>query len=734
MALLRKGIFSVSMTMVGLLALAAEKSWTPSEGGSFTWDTGSNWGGSVPTSSDTAKFAAPSGDQTITGDGEAGVLDVNDGADPAKMRDFTGNLTVGRLIFRQGVMNLTGKLTITNTEGTFSLIGTSQWSPSGMSKIEKMVVSGTLEVPNKHALCVARGSDGNTSANGYLQLNGDGRLLFGAAGSGTSMSGLMLGRTSEGTSTAPFLNAGFVQVGGYSRINRLMAGFEPGARASVVVLDGEVYLPFGSDVRYRIGHRGYGSFQQLGGKIFVMTNSVQQVDVPEFAAESFEIGGAVARTSGSGGAAFYSAGGLLTATSDFIIQGNTTSAESGETPSMSATVDGSGVLDLRRLIIGGNKTKGGAYVNVNGGGRCEVFLVTNACGRLGPSVLSGNGGTIVIKEAQMERSQFAGLDSIDVYAGGIVMECNAKAKIGNEVTVVKLRSPKGYGVESISYSGTQEYYYAPYVEISGGSGSNATAVALVDWADTHRVTNVVVTCRGEGYQPNDTITVKFTKPSTSGLESVAVATTVTLSENKPGAFVKTGSERLTIYSQPEYDGVYEVREGLVVQSTDGVGSAKVSQIRVGGSNAEFQCASGNRQDKQENRINKVNANAVLALGTDFGSGVFSLPAGQDKDNPYVQNFAKLQVRGTGNVIRPAGGDTKGNVPVRLTFDAFDFAEGSQVVLSTNSEFRVYAPVAMAGQFLKSVTFEGKVGKKIGYVAADGQIVPKSFGGMILVVR
>lgn len=358
--------------------------------------------------------------------------------------------------------------------------------------------------------------------------------------------------------------------------------------------------------------------------------------------------------------------------------------------------------------------------------RINTLLVTNAVTHAGTSELNGNGGTVAVKSGRTECSHFIGLDAINVYEGGLTIDCGSAVKIGTANAHVPLKTPGGYGVESIAYSGTQEYYYVPWVRISGGSGSNATAMALVDWS-THKITNIVVTCRGEGYKADDQLTVKFSKPSTEAPDPVL---TVTLTENRPGTLVKTGTQRLVLYQQPEFDGTYEVREGQLLQSTSAIGSPKVSAIVLGGgtTEAEFQSASGARPT--ESVTNLVNPRAVLTLK---GNGRLSMPAGQ-LNVPNVQEFAELHVAGTGNKIGMITSDPYPLRPIEVRFGAFSFEPDSQVVLQTNANFRVYAPVAMAGQFLENVTFEGKVGKKVGYVAADGQIVPKSNKGLAIIFR
>lgn len=354
------------VAMMAQVSSAADRNWSPTAAGTYDWNTASNWGGTVPTSGDTAKFVAPNGAQTITGEGMAGALDVNNG-NPSKTREFAGDLTVGSFVFRQGVMNLTGSLSVTGSDGTYSRIGTSAKAPGGTT-LQALHIYGKLSAPGAHALCVARGNDNDSNANGYLCLHDGGELTLNTTDPTVSMSGLMLARTS-GSSEAANLNAAFVQEGGQAKIGRLMAGFETASRATVAVLDGVFELPFCTGTRFRIGHKGFGIFQQLGGTACVLTNCPLLGVSTAFRNDMFEIGGGELETSGARGAAFYACGGLFKDGGDFYVQGNPSVKLTAFVPAATATVDGDAVLDCYRLVIGANSTPGAAIVNVNGSAR-----------------------------------------------------------------------------------------------------------------------------------------------------------------------------------------------------------------------------------------------------------------------------------------------------------------------------------------------------------------------------
>lgn len=704
----------------------ADQSWKPTAAGTYDWNAAGNWTSAVPGETDAVTFANNAGGvQIINGTGgSVGSLDVNSAS---QRREFATGLSLSatNVVFRAGVNRFYGDLTLRGGAAV-SRFGTSA------SQGPIFDIYGNVDASGLHGFCVGRGNDLNSNVFGLIRLHDGGSLKIntpaGSSQQTSTTAGLLLGHCG-GSSSAALIRAGFQQLGGKSVLGRLMVGFEKGAAASAVVTNGTMELHYISDTtRFRVGHNGYGLFKQLGGTVDAMTGVEQGVS-SDFDNMVFDLGSGKTVGDGLKGAAFYACGGTFTAGRDFMLQGNhaTQLDDTATVAPVAATVDGSAVVDLRRLVVGGNLTPGRASVNINGGGTLKAYLVTNKVARAGVGEISGNGGTLQIKESSTERIQFAGLEYLNIYEGGLTLDCQAGVRLGTAESSARLRTPGGYGVESIAVSSDQEYRYDPFVVIEGGSGSNATAVALLNY-ETRRISEIVVTCRGEGYRADDVLTLRITDPATGGLTTLADAR-FTLTENKPGALVKTGGQRLVIYSQPDFDGTYEVREGLMIQSSADVGSAHVAAVVIGGgeSEAQLQCASGG---VEETVRNKVNTQATLWLK---GNGKLSMPKGRS-DAANVQEFASLRVSGTGNKIWTIDSESETSRPIQVRFGEMSFEEDSQLVLKTNANFRVYAPSSMAGLFLKNVTFEGLAGVKIGYVAADGQIVPRSGKGLVLIFR
>jgi len=185
------------------------------------------------------------------------------------------------------------------------------------------------------------------------------------------------------------------------------------------------------------------------------------------------------------------------------------------------------------------------------------------------------------------------------------------------------------------------------VTVSGGSGSNATAVALINFV-SGAVTGLVMTCRGEGYAESDTVTVGFSGGGGSGAAAVA-----TLSENRSGTLAKSGSPRLVMYSQPVFDGEYVAREGLFLHSSRDAGSPCVRSVRVSGVGARFQNGSGSTGDNTPAKWDLINPLATLHLGGDWGGGDFLLPCGAE-DSVYQQHYASLELGFGRSVLNTTG--------------------------------------------------------------------------------
>ena len=135
------------------------------------------------------------------------------------------------------------------------------------------------------------------------------------------------------------------------------------------------------------------------------------------------------------------------------------------------------------------------------------------------------------------------------------------------------RTATGYGVSEIMLTNPGSgYVTAPKVTITGGSGSGATAYAVLNKDRT--LEKIVVTCRGEGYAAGDSVTVTISSATGSG-----AAATATLASNAGGVLRKTGDGALRLTSDNAFNGELEIAEGVF--APNGGKLTSVSALRMG---------------------------------------------------------------------------------------------------------------------------------------------------------
>ncbi len=221
--------------------------------------------------------------------------------------------------------------------------------------------------------------------------------------------------------------------------------------------------------------------------------------------------------------------------------------------------EGTGVLNIRdkgtvscvnQMIIGAGTIKkpGDGTVNLLAGGTLVVSAIgqynqTEAMGRL-----NWDGGTL---KAERSNDRFLeGLDYVHVRKGGARIDSN-----GHDVTINQsLLAPRGSGVASIpvTRAGTG-YVGAPFIEISGGAGSGATAVPeLVNGS----VKSITITGQGNDFLSPPAVNV-LGGGSGSGL---ALGTPV-LQANAGGGLVKMGKGTLTLGGENRYPGLTLIDQG-----------------------------------------------------------------------------------------------------------------------------------------------------------------------------
>ena len=221
--------------------------------------------------------------------------------------------------------------------------------------------------------------------------------------------------------------------------------------------------------------------------------------------------------------------------------------------------EGIGVLNIRgkgtvtcanRLIIGAGTIKkpGEGTVNLLAGGTLTTsgisqFNQTDAMGGL-----NLDGG--LLKVGAPTNAFLEGIDSAYVRNGGARIDTN-----GFDIRINQpLLAPKGNGLLSIPVAGSGTGYLgAPLIEITGGGGMGATAVAELA---NGSIKSVIVTNPGNNYISPPTVNILG-----GGNGTGFTLGTPTLVANTGGGLIKTGGGILTLGGVNSYSGLTSVDQG-----------------------------------------------------------------------------------------------------------------------------------------------------------------------------
>ncbi len=487
--------------------------------------------------------APGAGAQTISGGtltagatpGTAGELVfINNSANP---------LTVNSRLANNG----TGTLTVTIAgSGGVNLAGTNAYT--GYT-----YVNGLANFTGSNTLTEVRVDSGGTATfNGLTtgsnlrigQTSGGRGVVYVTGGITTFTNQLLIGTGGEAVGSAGAL----IQTGGLLYI--------PSTSSGAYIADGyqdyAYYNLAGGTLivsnSFVFGHRGYGVMEVTGGT----NSSTPTITFANGDARCPAIG--ILRVS----AGLFNAG---IGGNEIRLNGNGYVGTYGV-----ITVEGSGVInaatnDLSKglnLMAGAGNT---GIVNINPGGTVIANRIY-AGNAIGLSVLNLNGGTILAAPGTTQGTNFmANITAVYLTPAGITLDTGA-----NAITITNsILAPVGYGVTNIAIlDGGGGYIGNPAVQISGGSGTGATAIAQIDFA-TGVLTNIVITSAGSGYQPGDVLTVNlygggFTNPATLGAVQFGPNTNT-------GGIVKLGTGTLALTGTNTFTGGINVSNGLLIGTT-----------------------------------------------------------------------------------------------------------------------------------------------------------------------
>lgn len=293
----------------------------------------------------------------------------------------------------------------------------------------------------------------------------------------------------------------------------------------------------------QIGYAGKGTFVQTGGTV---TESGAAVSVGTIA--------------GSTGMLSITGGTFTQSAASNVVIGESGTGTLNIGAAGTTTVGGAGQLLINnasaKLSLGGASGKG--TVNLLPGGLILTPGVIDTDSSIAsPSTFNFNGGTLrVFGASQTYTTYLQGLASAVVQTGGAFIDTNT-----NNITIGQaIAGTSGSGVASIAVSTTGSGYRSePIVTISGGTGTGATARAVIS---NGQVTGFIVTNPGTGYSPADALTVSITGGGGSGASTGSPALAPHGGVALPtGNFTKLGLGTLTLNAANTFSGNTVLNEG-----------------------------------------------------------------------------------------------------------------------------------------------------------------------------
>jgi len=307
-------------------------------------------------------------------------------------------------------------------------------------------------------------------------------------------------------------------------------------------------------------------------------------------------------------------------------------------------------------LTGGLFNNNGNNFRVGESGRNSATGIVNLCdGRFANAILNRYSGAFFMNfcggtfaagsgtPSELFSSSLTGIYSygpVGEFAGGAVFDST-----GRNVTVSSpIQAPPGQGVYAIALTHPGSGYIGePYVQIRGGGGDGATAVAdLTDdgtGCGTFKIARVTITCPGFGYTSEPTVT--FIK---GGANAVTAMGTASLAQNVSGGLTKRGAGILTLSGANTYTGTTTVVDGTLK-----LGVANALQT-----NTLISLAGGTLD---LNGYTVTNAFAGTGLVTNGNAVTTFSPAGTGTLGTNTLTLADTTVKGTYLADMTADGDS-----------------------------------------------------------------------------
>ncbi len=569
---------------------------------------------------------------TVTIDGGAtSTYSVNSGE--LAVGDNTANQTT--LTLKSGTLNV----------ATFTSVG--RGNGTGALESTLNVTGGTLNTMN----LFSGFANGVPGYNARPAINISGTSIVNAVGTAGNQ-GVRLGESAGSFSTlnvhdsATLASSADFQVGwgGTAVVNLTDSG---------TISTGQLGLGFGNNVAGNTGvgilNQSGGSFQQgsgfggdwrIGG--YASANDVQSYGSLLLTGGTFSSGGRNFQIGAFGIGVMDIRGGTAVSDAGFPVVGrfvgsfgllNISSGSYSQNGSGNLFIIGEQGVGVTNLSNEGALIVNGSPGPVGTGGGTGALRIGHTATGIG--ILNLNGGTLTtsgiaetldaassyiylngstIKPTSFNPTFFQGIDTAVVGPNGAIFDTE-----GLDITVAQaLNAPAGQGVTTIPVTnGGGDYLGQPFVQISGGGGRGATAVANLT---AGVVTSITVTNPGIDYTSAPTVTLLgggTLTPATADL--VAIAANITT-----GGLTKRGLGTMTLAGSNSYAGPTIIENGALALTGSITGSSAIevrsgATLDVTGQAAGFVVTANQRLKGSGTVLGNTTVNGVLAPGDTLGT-------------------------------------------------------------------------------------------------------------------
>jgi len=197
---------------------------------------------------------------------------------------------------------------------------------------------------------------------------------------------------------------------------------------------------------------------------------------------------------------------------------------------------------------------GSGILNVAGGVTTLNNIQTSTGDVQNSSFVNFNGG--ILQATNGQGNFINGLTAATIYGGGATIDTMV---FGNAITIPQpLLAPTGNGLSSLTVTGnTSGFLSAPIVQISGGGGTGASAIANIDGSGN--LTGFTIVSPGSGYTSAPTVTLVG-----GGVALPTVTGSLASNAGTGGGLTKLGQSSLTLSGSNNYTGTTTITDGSLV--------------------------------------------------------------------------------------------------------------------------------------------------------------------------